>query len=253
MNYLKPLLAEYRYGKFGMLERDFVIHLDPQKEEGRIGNFVHIGPEVRSGNCCELTHSLEMRLKIEFSDLQVQPFWGNDPNYFTTVVQMPNGQTRGTHNFLLASEKYPLREAAPADFAKEDFLKTIDAYVVDPSFQLIVPYSESGYNLGAMDLGEYSPGYRDWNIKHGGSSVLGMDAFGDIVSLQVDFSHPQGLLILFGNRKNSRLFTLGDPFLRNLLGENKDLLKIIEKIERNNPLRNKPQRWSFDPLLFGEL
>lgn len=136
---LKGLIADFRYGKYNLLEEPPTFAVDYQSRLVTIDPLLHGNVERNDGDCLELSIAAAARIAKEIPTATIALCGGNEPKYarrtgvdnHTFLVVFPEGPgiPTGSYNALT------LRAA----------LDDRGAILVDPSLKRVGAFAEGGY------------------------------------------------------------------------------------------------------------
>jgi hypothetical protein len=182
INPLQELIAPYQYGQFNLLEDEMQITVNSRTKQVKLAPFYRYDTSLNFGSCGELMNSAYRAIRRELPYLHVTRVIGNDPSFFRKSLD--------THCFLFVSEQDLLRGNLFTEDKKEiEFAISKNPLIVDPSFQRVVPFSESGYSVqNLINQGcpvEYS---QETILKDKGAVPLCKDSSDRIFYLGVNFN-----------------------------------------------------------------
>lgn len=143
------MLQQYRYGKFGLLEKPPTeIVVNRSQGQVLIRDYYDHASLPTTGECTELENTLFHEVQEKYPDLRVLRATGTDPSYFVY---------NATHGFLLvASETDMLPDERVDNPLSISTLLDESFVLLDPSFQRSVPFIGSGYKVTDL-YGENRP------------------------------------------------------------------------------------------------
>ena len=191
LNYLKRIIAEYKYGQYSLLDNRVKIFVDEPNKTLILEHFYAPGAQSKRGNCTELMNSAYLEIKKMHPEYFIIRAEGNEPQFFN--------QSFTAHTFLLLPEVDTLKDKGFTQ-GEEDLKKIIknDPLVFDPAFKKIMYLSGSGYSIVMGFNKSHKVAYSDYCLlPHGLSVPLGIKSDGNIVFIGADFNSPSRLSIVF--------------------------------------------------------
>ena len=124
----------YRYGRFNLINNNFKFKYD-SKGNIEIKDF-YKGDKFGEGDCVKLTNDF----CINNLDLNLFRIEGKEPTYF-------NSEGANHLYTLLPTKEMPEEFWKLTVKEKKEVMKNSNAYIVDPSFHLVLPFNDSGYEI----------------------------------------------------------------------------------------------------------
>src|SRR3989338_6566046 len=174
---LRDLIAKYEYGQFNILDNGMRISFNRRTRQVLLDPFFRYDTSPTRGSCGELMNTAYYEIQRRYTGYYVTRVKGNDPHFFTQPIDH--------HCFLLVSERDLM---GGQDYVKDptgiESIVASNPIVVDPSFQVVSPFSNSGYKvLEATNKGRREYYSNAQIVEHGVAIPLGLDSQGQIVYL----------------------------------------------------------------------
>lgn len=182
-----------------------------QNDPVQIDHFNRFSALATIGTCAELAYSAYHRIQASFPNYSAFVAVGTEPTYFANKDD--------AHVFLLAS---PISVSNPEQLAD---LPMNEVYVVDPSFQAVLPISSSRYGL------QYFYPAEDFTQNHqefpeNGNVVLGIDSQDRIFGLR-GCSQNSVVPIQLGISQIRESFSFFDNTIENEFGEDEKIMPYV--------------------------
>ncbi|MBI5390530.1 hypothetical protein HZB02_03510 [Candidatus Woesearchaeota archaeon] len=178
------LIANYTYGQFNILDNGMGITYNRKTCQVKFDPFYTHGMPAKSGiisgTCVELMNAAYVAIRAKHPEYHVLRVQGNDPEYFLCRDD--------AHFYLLVSET-DLLGGKPVIETFNEIEKVVskDPLLVDPSFQRVVPFSNSGYRVEALWNQGCKMGYSTAMVMFPDEGVpIGFNLRGELVYLFVD-------------------------------------------------------------------
>jgi len=228
------LVSQYAYGKFDILDNAMQIGCNRKTEQVKFDPFYHYDSRPTRGSCSELMSTAYLDIRARYPNVHVTRVTGTEPDFFKDPAFK--------HCFLFVSDgdlmngQYDTRE--PKDI--EDVV-SLNPLVVDPSFQRVVPLSDSGYNVQRLMNQGCRVSYSNTGVLNQNQGVpLGIDSYGKIVYLIVNFNSPQ--IMDIGTQEpgsNIGQYRLNSTDLDQLFKDDPKILRFIELLRRREISESK--------------
>jgi len=167
---LQDIIGKYKYGKGYLLDGTLQVKFNPGTGQLMIDQFYRNGQNPTEGLCSELVLTAYSEIRNLHPSYHLTNVFGHDTEFFA--------QEGNEHQFLFASEGDLMSGKPIIDNAKEisDVLEQ-DPLIVDPTFNRIIRFSESGYAVNALVNQGIPMNYSNALIMADGQSIaLGIDS-----------------------------------------------------------------------------
>lgn len=226
-NGLIDLIEKYEYGQFNILDNGMKISYNLKTKQVKFDPFYRYDLRPTIGSCGELMNTAYLDISEKYSELHVTRVLGNDPNFFK------NPESK--HCFLFVSEE-DLIDNKYYTYESRDIEKALlkNPLIVDPSFNRVVPFLESGYGVQGLINQRCRGSYSNTNIVHNKKGIpLGIDSHGRIVYLMVNFDSPQLIDIGIQESDNKTLlYKLDSQELDYKFTNDSDILRFIDLLRK---------------------
>lgn len=235
---LRDLIAKYEYGQFNILDNGMRISFNSTTRQVLLDPFYRFNTNPTRGSCGELMNTAYREIRRRYPKYYVTRVKGNDPQFFTEPIDH--------HCFLLVSERDLMNGQ---DYVRHptgiEAIVAKNPLVVDPSFQVIAQFSNSGYRvLEATNQGKRESYSNAQIVDHGVGIPLGLDSNGQIIYLLPNFGSP--LIIDIAIQRSSEspsLYRLDSPDLDHMFKTNPKIMRFI-KLLRAKELVETYQQFS---------
>lgn len=224
---LSDLIAQYEYGQFNILDNGMQISFDPITRQVKFDPFYHHDVRQTRGSCAELMNTAYLDIRERHPKVHVTRVEGNDPDFFI--------RPRDKHCFLFVSDE-DLMDGQPYTHEPKDIEQVVsqNPLIVDPSFQRVVPLSDSGYSVQKLRNQGCKITYSNTRVlNHNQGVPLGINSQGEIVYFMVNFDSPQ--LIDIGLQepgKRAKQYRLDSTDLDQLFREDPQIQRFIDLLKR---------------------
>lgn len=235
---LEQLLAKYEYGKHHIKPEEVEVIYNPTSDTLSVTNFYAFGKYLRTGTCVELMNTACIETKKLYPGYHVLRACGHEPKFFF--------QKSITHYFDILSEEKLINGMVLSDRRRiHKLLEEKNPWIVDPSLQHVIKFSESRYIVDALYNGSYP------QINHNTATIVGPENLKPIgitpqnqiiyISMSPKFNETFWITIQNMNNMTERTIPIQDSRV--------DRVIKCEKILRTiDILRNKKKKVSVQPI-----
>src|SRR3989338_6131666 len=228
---LTQLLAQYEYGQFNVV--DTQISCNPYTKQIKFSPLYRHGSKLTQGSCGELMNAAYFEIREKYPSVHITRALGTEPTFFKS----PGSR----HYFLLASDGDLMDGEDYVSWPGEiEEVVAQNPFVVDPCFQKVVSFSDSGYQIKQL----FNQGSK---VYHSNVAVfpnksglpLAVDSLGRLVCLGADFNFFPALTIGVHNPVNDMYLTYGlnSTTLEDLFKEEPKILSCIDILRQKEIVR----------------
>lgn len=192
---LQEIVNQYEYSRANILNNGMQIFANTAARQFLFIPFYDFSEGIRTGACSELMIAAYQHIKSIHPNHHVLRVVGEDADYFVDTSGFKNARA-AKHSFLIVYDGRRFHHhLSQADL---DELLTLDPILVDPCFQRVMPFLDSGYRIHYA-LGEevVIACSTEYIAEHQQASPLGITAVGELVTMGVVFDPKPNIKIGF--------------------------------------------------------
>jgi len=226
-NGLIDLIKKYEYGQFNILDNGMKISYNLRTKQVKFDSFYRYGSRPTIGSCGELMNTAYLDISEKYPELYITRALGNDSNFFKSPEDK--------HCFLFVSEE-DLIANKHYTYESRDIKKALlkNPLIVDPSFNRVIPFFESGYNVQGLINQRSRVAYSNTKIMNNKEGApLGFGPHGKIVYLMINFDSPQLIDVgILGTDNKTWLYGLDSQELGYRLTNDYNILRFIDLLRK---------------------